>query len=79
MNNIKCDSCSLEVDVDKDPEELDEIWCEECIDYNKPNWKNFSDNTKWNAVVCTKCYNKGGKLEIWLLHVKDKHISINLA
>lgn len=69
MNLIKCDNCGFEVDVEKDPEELDEIWCDDCEDYDKP---------KWTAVICTKCYNKSGDLEIWKTHVKDIHIQIDI-
>lgn len=67
---MKCDNCSFEADLEKDPHELDEVWCDECIHY---------DMLKWRAVICTKCYNKDGKLEIWKTHVEEAHSSVDLV
>lgn len=66
---MKCGNCSFEADEEKNPDEFEEIWCEDCGDYNFQKWK---------AVICTKCYNKSRNLEIWLIHVENEHSAVDL-
>lgn len=68
---LKCDNCSFEADEEKNQDEFDEIWCEDCTDYEQ-------QKLRWRAVICTKCYNKRSNLEILKIHFNDCHTSVDL-